>query len=350
MNPHLAPWYIDANGFPDDGYASDQLEFLIGYAILAPSHLNTQPWLFRINAMDLELFADRRRAIRVVDPEDRELTISCGAALFNLRTATEYFGHLYAVEPFPEPSDSNLVARLRIGLSGETSSEDILLFQAITQRRTNRGPFRQEPLPQQLIESLTAAAQKEGAWLHIITSEPDRAAVADMVCDANRILWADKAFRKELACWIRTNPDRNSDGIQARDADIPNWLAFAAPTLVRLFNRGNSIAEAKRGSIMQSPALAIIGTVDDNPTAWLSAGQALENVLLRARTEGVWASFLNEAIEVPEIRAQLAETFQLPGYPQVLLRLGYGPEPALPTPRRHPRELLIKRRTSHHQH
>jgi hypothetical protein len=35
----------------------------------------------------VELYADRTQALAVVDPEDRALTISCGAALPNLRVA-----------------------------------------------------------------------------------------------------------------------------------------------------------------------------------------------------------------------------------------------------------------------
>jgi hypothetical protein len=35
----------------------------------------------------VELFADRTRALSVVDPDDRELTMSCGAALSQLRLA-----------------------------------------------------------------------------------------------------------------------------------------------------------------------------------------------------------------------------------------------------------------------
>ena len=36
----------------------------------------------------VELLADRTRALPVNDPQDRELTISCGCALFNLRVGT----------------------------------------------------------------------------------------------------------------------------------------------------------------------------------------------------------------------------------------------------------------------
>lgn len=104
MNPHLVPWKVSADDFPADGYASDQLEFLLAYAVLAPSNHNTQPWRFRVNASNVELLADRHRAIRAIDPYDRELTLSCGAALYNLRVAAEYFGHRYSVELLPTPS------------------------------------------------------------------------------------------------------------------------------------------------------------------------------------------------------------------------------------------------------
>jgi hypothetical protein len=48
-------------------------------AVLAPSSHNTQPWVFRIGASEIDLFADRTRALPVNEPEDRELTIRCGA-------------------------------------------------------------------------------------------------------------------------------------------------------------------------------------------------------------------------------------------------------------------------------
>ena len=72
-----------------------------------------------------------------------------------------------------------------------------------------------------------------------------------------------------------------------------------------------------------------------------AAGQALARVLLRARVEDVWASFLNQPIEVPylrmKLREQMAGTF---GSPQAVLRLGFG-EGVKPTPRREVEEVLI---------
>lgn len=72
-------WSVSEDKFPREGSNVDKLRFLLKYAILAPSSHNTQPWIFRIvNNNSIEVYADRTRALPVVDPEDRELTISCG--------------------------------------------------------------------------------------------------------------------------------------------------------------------------------------------------------------------------------------------------------------------------------
>jgi len=345
MNPHLQPWAISSDAFPADNYASDQLEFLLGYAILAPSPHNTQPWRFRINVNDAEVFADRRRALRVVDPHDRELTLACAAALYNLRVATEYFGRSYAVSLLPRSDEPDLLACLTLRLHSETSSEDVLLFHAVTQRRTNREAFRPDPLPGEILAELAEAAAREGAWLAIVTADEERHAVADLVAEADKIQWADRGFRRELASWLRTDAEHQADGIPTHDLGVRDWMAFAGPALVRTFNRGNNQAARDAEIATHSPALAVLGTDQDDPRAWLQAGQALESVLLQAQADGVCASYLNQPIEVDDLRPKLAGVVGRGGFPQVLLRLGYGPE-VPPTPRRSVRSLLIKHDTS----
>ncbi len=341
MNPHLEPWSVSADAFPADSYASDQLEFLLGYAILAPSTHNSQPWQFRINAMDVEICADPRRALPVVDPDRRELLISCAAALFNLRVAAEYLGHQYRVEILPDPAHPNLVARFHLGLQGDTSSEDVLMFQALTERRTNRTAFRPDPIPAEVLAALTESAQREGAWLVCLEAEESRVALADLVAEADRYQWADRRFRQELAAWVRTKPEIHADGLPAQTLGVKDWLSFAGPSLIRTFDRGGGQAARDRDIALHSPVLAVLGTDADDPVSWVAAGQALEHVLLRACTEGVSASFLCQPVEVPSLREQVATLGGRPGFPQVILRLGRG-DPVPPTPRRGVRELLIR--------
>jgi len=346
MKDHLQPWSVNADDFPADSYASDQLDFLLRYAILAPSSHNTQPWLFRINAMDVELFADRRRALRVIDPSDRELTISCGAALFNLRIAAEYFGHKYEVVLLPNPDSPDLMAQFRLGLSGETSSDDVLVFHGITGRRTNRGAFRPDPVPSELLAQLESIAQNDGAWLSTYAVEEVRNAVADLVAQADRLQWANKAFREELAHWVRPKGENFQDGLPVHDVGIKDWLSFAGPALIRSFDRGGGQAARDRDIATHSPVLAVLWTPQDDPATWLNTGQALQSVLLHARIENVWASFLNQPIEVPELRTQLASMLGLAGFPQILFRLGYGDD-VPPTPRRTVRDVLVMHKAAH---
>ena len=110
----LDPWQVQADDFPVNGKTSEKLKFLLNYAILAPSGHNTQPWLFKIVDDGVELYVDQTRALPVADPEFRELIISCGAALFNLKIALRYFGLQDIVEVFPHEQNSDLLAKISI--------------------------------------------------------------------------------------------------------------------------------------------------------------------------------------------------------------------------------------------
>jgi hypothetical protein len=59
--------------------------------------------------------------------------------------------------------------------------------------------------------------------------------------------------------------------------------------------------------------------------------------------EDVWASFLNQAVELPSTRARLEALTEAKGPPQILLRFGFGRE-VRPTPRRSLMEVLLQPR------
>src|SRR5215216_1524219 len=151
----IQAWNVSKNQFPKEGAKTEQLKFLLNYAILAPSGHNTQPWLFKIVGDNMiELYADRTRALAVVDPEDRELTISCGAALSHLLIAIRHFGYAYKVEPFPDSNNKDLLSRVILYDRKEPVSEENSLFKAITKRRTNRLKFEDRELEESLISKL----------------------------------------------------------------------------------------------------------------------------------------------------------------------------------------------------
>ena len=74
----------------------------------------------------------------------------------------------------------------------------------------------------------------------------------------------------------------------------------------------------------EHPAVLVLGTDDDARRDWLVAGQALGAVLLRATVAGVAAQPVTSVLEVPVLRARLRSALGLVGFPQMVLRAGYG--------------------------
>ena len=334
------PWTTDEAAFPRHAPPAERLRFLLNYAVLAPSGHNTQPWLFEVRDGTVTLRADRTRALPVVDPHDRELVISCGAALYNLRVAIRRFGYAAPFELLPDPAEPDLLATVRLGAAEPPAADDERRFAAIPLRRTNRRPFDTRPLPAALIERLSAAAAEESAWFAAVEDEAARHAVAELVAEGDRRQAADRSFRRELAAWIHPNRARGRDGMPGYAHGMGDLMSQLGPFVIRTFDWGNGQAAKDRQLVLGSPLLAVIGTGADDPRSWLQAGQALSSVLLWARAEEVFASYLNQPTEIPDLRRSLAARLERGDHPQLVLRFGYG-EPVRPTPRRLLTDVLL---------
>jgi nitroreductase len=310
-----------------DAAHAQKLHALVGHAILAPSSHNSQPWRFRLAGDAIELRADRTRALPVCDPFDRELTISCGCALMNLMVAARHYGRFKAVEMVSKRLDADLLARVTVTPDAGESQAGSDLFEAIAQRHTYRKRFEPKAVPAAVQKRLMAVAEAGSAWLECVSEAKAKHAVAELVAEADRALWADPSWRRELALWM--HPSRSRDGLV-----FPGLPAKLADAVVRTFDMGEGQAAKDRELADGSPLLAVLGTVRDTPKDWLAAGEALQGVLLTARKAGLQASFLNQPIQVAEQRPRLQSMLIHAGFPQVLLRLGYPSEEATPSSRR----------------
>ncbi|WP_372495565.1 hypothetical protein [Saccharopolyspora soli] len=120
------------------GLVPDQVEQIIGLAGMAPSLHNSQPWRFRLLPDLIELHADPARRLPAADPEDRELRLGCGAALFNLRLALEHAGIRPAVTLLPRLAAEPALAEVRSDGQVRPSPETIRLHAAIPARHSYR--------------------------------------------------------------------------------------------------------------------------------------------------------------------------------------------------------------------
>jgi hypothetical protein len=336
----LEPWSEAIDAFPLTGSNRQKALAAIRYAVLAPSSHNTQPWLFRLRDAAVDLLLDRSRGLPVADPDDRELMLSCGAALYHLRLSLSCFGVGNAVQLFPDGDDPDLAAR--VAYSGETQPTEYEreLFAQIPLRRTNRFPFDPAPLPSTLVRELVHAAEAEGAWAAVVEDEEDRGWLADLIAAADRRQLADKRFRRELAAWTRPNGSHRGDGIPGYGLGLGGIASMGAPLVIRTFDMGHGRAAHDRDLALGSPALAVLGTRDDSPAELMRGGSALARMLLLARASGVFASYLNQPIEVEDLRPEVERLVRASGHAQLILRLGRG-RPVAPTPRRKVEEVLL---------
>ena len=176
-----------------------QAGYLIGQAARAPSLHNTQPWRFEVSQDALELYADTKRQLRV-DPDGREMLISCGAALYGLRLAIRSLGRMPEVELLPDTAAAagrRPLAQVRLGPAALVTAPERQMLKAVPHRHTHRGSFDSGPLPAGLLPRLQDDARAEGATLIVIDSERARGELAAIVAASGRRQDRDPESRAE---------------------------------------------------------------------------------------------------------------------------------------------------------
>jgi nitroreductase len=319
------------------GLTVDEVTGVLRTAALAPSLHNSQPWRFRLTHDRIELHPDPDRSLPATDPEGRELRLSCGAALFNLRLGLRARGIRPLVTLLPGKEAPGALATVRWGGHREADAEVRELIAAVPRRRSNRTPFHAAPVPAAHQHALIRAAERERAWLHVVTDRDERARLQALVAKAHRIQAENPAVRAELSAW--TGP-RATDGVPpasggVRPAPQDEWAL-----------RDFQARERPPGKDYEpDPMVVVLCSFHDGPLGELQAGQALQRVLLTATNLGLSASFMSQAIEVRPVRHELRRSLGGMLAPQTVLRIGFG-SPVPPSPRRDVDDLLVDRCTS----
>ena len=339
---------------------SEQADLVLRAAAAAPSVHNTQPWLLAVDpgsperAGRVALYADPSRRLRHGDPDGRSMLVSLGAAVLDVRVALAHLGLAADAEIDPGLSGSLahhlagrsdapfLVARVRAAApAGDASTALARLFAAIWTRRTNRRPFRVEPVPGVLLEVLTAAVAAEGARLRPVVDPSSVAAIVGLLRAAEAAEAADPALLGERAAHVG-GPGRTS-GIPVASLGPRPASGVDGPSAAAVRDLGVGVAAVRESAVFEpAPTLALLGTPGDDPADWVRAGQALQRLWLEVTTAGLHASLLNQPLEHPKLRPALLTLAPGAGAAaQVLLRIGHG-EPVPPTPRRPLSELRIQ--------
>lgn len=282
---------------------NEVVDAAIGFSLLAPSARNTQPWSFsRPRGAMLKLTIDSSRDRPIADPSGRESMISCGVALRYLELALNAVGVKQVISLFPNPSAPALLATLRLADEYAPPSADALeLVRAESHRRTNWSAFLPDPAsPGQLAELADAAG---GVGFIVVDSE----------------------HRKVVNALITS-----ADAEQLKDDQ-----------LVRELHRGRGRDQHRHFGLRELGAadadgtLLVLATGSDDRLSWLQTGRALASVLLTATRLGLACTFMNQPVQVPAFRDELARALSAGEVrPQIVLRVGHPLRDATDTPRR----------------
>lgn len=191
---------------------------VVELARLAPSVHNTQPWSFRAHGDTVELWADETRHLRVLDPDARQQTISCGAALYLARLGLRLQGFDASVELLPAGGGGPL-ARIKAVAGAPVTAEEVVLERAARSRHMQRGAFEDRRVDPAAVDAVREATHAEGAWVRFLESSEDQIPVAVLLSRADELETSDEAYREELRAWT-ARPAQTRDGLTAEATSL----------------------------------------------------------------------------------------------------------------------------------
>jgi hypothetical protein len=326
---------------------------LVAAATLAPNPHNSQPWLFRVGANRIDLFADASRTIGAIDPFAREKYIGLGAALENLVVAAEATGYTATVTLMPNGAHSNHAARIELS---PASKRQLGLAGQIARRHTNRYPFAAgKDVPAGALTAMTALADADmsEARLLWLSSTVERAELSSLLVAATEAIIRDPDQSRSDYQWFRQTWDeiqRQRDGITIDAAGLPELtqtLAKLLPAQSRAATDDAWLTATRDRHTKTAAAYGIVAVRDatDNRQR-LKGGRLLERAHLWATANGIALHHMNQLTERADRERELGTEPQfgdalqqvLPDGWQALslFRIGYPTH----TPNRSPRRAV----------
>ncbi|MEN2788168.1 nitroreductase family protein [Sphingomonas oligophenolica] len=310
---------------------------LIRYATLAPNGHNTQPWRFRLGVRRIDILPDFSRRTPVVDPDDHHLFVSLGCAAENLSLAS-------AARGAPGVVGFDSADKGSVSFNFESArAMPSAMFDAIPKRQSTRADFDGRAVGQADLDALARAAAVPGVDLVLLTDRNRIDRLQDLVLAGNSAQMADPAFVRELKSWLRYNPRqalRTGDGlysVASGNPALPDWLG---PHAFDWFSTARLENETYGRQIRSSAGIAVFTGAGEGPAHWVAVGQACQRFALQATALGLKHAFMNQPVEVPRLRPELAALIGLAGRrPDIVMRFGYGP--TLPWSPRRPVDAVL---------
>ncbi len=258
----------------------------------------------------------------MVDPDDHHLFVSLGCAAENLSLASAAHGR--RGEPTFDDAGGGSITFAHQPAPGRES----VRFGAIPVRQSTRAEYDGRAVDSAMLSALAEAASDPAVETVLITDRPVMDRIRDLVVAGNSAQMADAAFIRELKSWLRFNPRqalRTGDGLYSATTGnpaLPDWLG---PLAFDRMASARSENDKYSRQIRSSAGIAVFFGAREDPAHWVAVGRACQRFALEATALGLKHAFINQPVEVPALRPELASLIGLPGRrPDVVMRFGYG--------------------------
>jgi nitroreductase/molybdopterin/thiamine biosynthesis adenylyltransferase len=357
---------------PGEALSAEEVRYLVGHAILAPSGGNCQPWRFIWRPGRLLCRHDVGRSASLLDFEHGASYLALGAAAENMDLAAASLGLRARVEEFPEPADRRLVCALTFTRKQRPARPPELL-EEVYLRATNRQRSQRQPLAPADREALLRAAQAFGARLQLVTEVDVLDKVQDILGAGDRLRLLSQVLHSEMMRELRWTPqevETTCDGVDVATLELSPaeraalQLLSSWPTLacVRRIGRGGALEKAARQAVAAASAVGLLIVPGVGPGSYFRGGRVTQRVWLRAtacalafqpltalpylfaRLERGGGAGLEEEEKhtLRGLRERYRDVFDVPsGWAEVMLfRVGYAGSPVVRSLRRRLEDVL----------
>jgi nitroreductase len=269
----------------------EEIRYIVGHGILAPSGGNTQPWRFEWRGGQLLAYLVPR-GFYLFDFEHGGSHVAIGAAAENMDLAARNLGLQARIEPFPDSDNRLLVCAFTFTRCQSPGGPPELLDQ-VKLRVTNRR--RGQRLPLDLVDraALEQAMQTPGARLQWLTDREPLAQIGRLLGVGDRLIFLSEAMHSAIMGEIRWNArevEATSDGLplntlELSPADragmriVASWPVMAT---LRRWQQGRGLEQQARQAVAAASAVGLLTMDGVGPASYFHGGRAMQRVWLTA--------------------------------------------------------------------
>lgn len=276
---------------------NSEIERILNAANQAPSGENCQPWHFVIRGPLIEVHLLPERDQSAYSWGQRASYLANGAAIENIVIAASADGYRAEVHYFPDPSDVWHTATIALTKDGAVAPDPLAPF--ISERVSNRKPYKKDPLTGEERKTLLAAARDaDYGFLALVEEREGMYHLGRMGSANEQVMLGNRALHRfffDHVSWTKEEDEKKKIGFYIKTLELPPpaefmFKIFRHWPVMRIFSAiGFNRIVAKQNCAVNASAAAIgaLMVPGIEPLDFVKIGRTTERLWLAATALGL---------------------------------------------------------------